>query len=382
MEAELALDEAGKFLAVRGANLSNLGGHALSFVSLQKGIGLMTGVYQIPAAYFRGRGALTNTVPTTPYRSAGRPEVMFVIERLVDLAADRLGIDPAALRRRNMIPPGSATLHQRARPHLRQRRLPGGDGTALWSSPIGTALRARRAEARRRGRYRGIGLANYVEITSGFPRERTEITVLPEGRVELVMGTMSSGQGHETSFAQLVTEWLGVPFDSIDYVAHDTARVAAGGGSHSGRSMKLATTIIGQATDDIIDKGRKIASVLLEAGEARYRIRPRPLSRRRHRSCDRLVRGGGSRGDAPRPAGRAARHAGGGVRPDAAGREFSLRCAGVRGRGRCRDRCGRDRRLRRGGRCRPRDQPDDRAWADAWRHCSGRRPGVAGEQPL
>jgi carbon-monoxide dehydrogenase large subunit len=126
----------------------------------------------------------------------------------------------------------------------------------------------RRDEARRRGRYRGIGLANYVEITSGFPRERTEITVLPEGRVELVMGTMSSGQGHETSFAQLVTEWLGVPFDSIDYVAHNTTRVAAGGGSHSGRSMKLATTIIGQATDDIIDKGRKIASVLLEAGEA------------------------------------------------------------------------------------------------------------------
>ena len=115
---------------------------------------------------------------------------------------------------------------------------------------------------------RGIGIANYVEITSGAPRERTEITVLPEGRVELVMGTMSSGQGHETSFAQLVTEWLGVPFESIDYVAHDTDRVAAGGGSHSGRSMKLATTIIGKATDDIIDKGRKIAGFLFETSEA------------------------------------------------------------------------------------------------------------------
>ena len=118
VEAELALDAAGKFLAVRGSNLSNLGGHALSFVSLQKGIGLMSGVYRIPAAYFRGRGALTNTVPTTPYRSAGRPEVMFVIERLVDLAADRLGIDPAALRRRNMMPRRGAALHQCARPHL------------------------------------------------------------------------------------------------------------------------------------------------------------------------------------------------------------------------------------------------------------------------
>src|SRR6266446_6977289 len=227
-EAEMALDEAGNFLAVRGSNLSNLGGHAVAFGPLQKGLGLMSSVYNIPASYFRGRAAVTNTASTPPYRSAGRPEVIFVVERLIDLAADELRLDPVALRR---------------------------------------------------GKWRGIGVANYVEITSGAPRERTEITVLPDGRVELVMGTMSSGQGHETSFAQLVTEWLGVPFDSIAYVAHDTARVLAGGGSHSGRSMKLATTIIGQATDDIIAKGRKIASFLFEAGEAdiafergRYRI--------------------------------------------------------------------------------------------------------------
>jgi aerobic carbon-monoxide dehydrogenase large subunit len=92
--------------------------------------------------------------------------------------------------------------------------------------------------------------------------------VLPEGRVELVMGTMSSGQGHETSFAQLVTEWLGVPFEAIDYVAHDTRHVQAGGGSHSGRSMKLAATIIGRAVDDIIDKGRSIAGCLFETSVA------------------------------------------------------------------------------------------------------------------
>jgi carbon-monoxide dehydrogenase large subunit len=267
VDAELALDGEGKFLAMRGTNLSNLGGHALSFVSLQKGIGLMSGVYRVPTAYFRGRGVLTNTVPTTPYRSAGRPEVMFVLERLVDLAADRLGIDPAALRRRNMVP-GTA------QPYANPLGLTydSGDYPAAMEQALALAdwdgFPARRAAARRRGRYRGIGLANYVEVTSGAPRERTEITIFPGGRVELVMGTMSSGQGHETSFAQLVTEWLGVPFDSIRYIAHDTARVAAGGGSHSGRSMKLATTIIGQATDDIIDKGRKIAGFLLETGEA------------------------------------------------------------------------------------------------------------------
>jgi len=217
-------------------------------------------------------------VPTTPLRSSGRPEAIFVVERLVDLAADWLGIDPAELRRRNVIPSA-------AQPFTNPAGLTYDSGDYPAAMATGLALAdwdgfpARRAEARRRGKWRGIGIANYIEITSGVPRERAEITVLPKGRVELVMGTMASGQGHETSFAQLVTEWLGVPFDSIDYVAHDTARVAAGGGSHSGRSMKLAATIVGQATDDIIARGRKIAGHLLEAGEAdiefaegRYRI--------------------------------------------------------------------------------------------------------------
>jgi len=267
VEAELALDADGNFLAIRGSNLSNCGGHAAHYGSLQKGLGLMSGVYHIPAAWFRGRAALTNTVPTTPYRSSGRPEAIFVTERLVDLAADRLGRDPAALRRQNMVAPS-------AQPYGNPLGVTydSGDYRAAMDLALELAdwegFPARRAAARRRGKWRGIGVANYVEITSGAPRERTEITVLPEGRVELVMGTMASGQGHETSFAQLVTEWLGVPFETIDYVAHDTDRVAAGGGSHSGRSMKLAATIIGQATDDIIARGRRIAGHLLEAGEA------------------------------------------------------------------------------------------------------------------
>jgi carbon-monoxide dehydrogenase large subunit len=241
-------------------------------------MGLLSGVYHVPAAYVRGRGAVTNTVPTTPYRSAGRPEVIFVIERLIDLAADRLGVDPAALRRRNIIAPSD-------QPYRNPVGLTYDSGRYAEAMERALALAdwqgfpARRAEARQRGRLRGIGLANYVEITSGAPRERTEITVLPDGTVELVMGTMASGQGHETSFAQLVTEWLGVPFESIVYVAHDTDRVKAGGGSHSGRSMKLAATIVGKATGEIIDKGRMIAGFLLETGEAdlefaegRYRV--------------------------------------------------------------------------------------------------------------
>jgi carbon-monoxide dehydrogenase large subunit len=267
VEAELALDADGNFLAVRGSNLSNLGGHAIAFGPLQKGLGLMSSVYHIPVGYFRGRGAVTNTVSTTPYRSSGRPEAIFVVERLIDLAAEELGIDPAALRRRNLVPPT-------AQPYANPFGLTydSGDYAATMETALALAdwegFPARRAEARRRrGKWRGIGIANYIEITSGAPRERTEITVLPEGKIELVMGTMNSGQGHETSFAQLVTEWLGVPFDSVSYVAHDTERVQAGGGSHSGRSMKLAATIIGRATDDIIAKGRKVAGFLLETGE-------------------------------------------------------------------------------------------------------------------
>jgi aerobic carbon-monoxide dehydrogenase large subunit len=267
VEAELALDADGTFLAIRGRNLSNLGAYAASFVSLQKGLGLMSGAYRIPAAYFQGVGAVTNTAPTTPYRSAGRPEVIFVLERLIDRAADELGLDPVALRRRNMIP-------STAQPFTNPFGITYDSGDYLAAMDKALALSdwagfpTRREESRRRGRLRGIGIANYIEITSGAPRERTEITVQPEGRVELVMGTMSSGQGHETSFAQLVTEWLGVPFESIDYVAHDTMRVSAGGGSHSGRSMKLATTIIGAATDEIIGKGRAIAGLLLQASES------------------------------------------------------------------------------------------------------------------
>jgi len=267
VEAELALDQHGKFLAVRGSNLSNLGAYSAAFVSLQKGIALLSNVYRIPTGYVRGRGVVTNTVPTTPYRSAGRPEIIFVIERLIDLAADRLGFDPVALRRQNIIPPDAQPYRNPLGITYDSGRYEDAMDRALAQADWG-GFPARRAEARRRGKWRGIGVANYVEITSGAPRERTEIAVLPEGRVELVMGTMSSGQGHETSFAQLVTEWLGVPFESIDYVAHDTARVKAGGGSHSGRSMKLAATIVGKATREIIDRGRRIAGFLLETGEA------------------------------------------------------------------------------------------------------------------
>ena len=266
-EAELALDRHGNFLAVRSVNTSNIGAHTVSFVPLRKGMGLLSGVYRIPAAHIIGRGVLTNTVPTTPYRSAGRPEAIFIIERLIDLAARQCGFDPVELRRRNMIPPD-------AQPYANPVGLTYDSGHYRDAMEQVLALAdyarsaARKAEALQRGKRRGIGVANYIEITSGNPRERAEIAFLPGDRVELVMGTMSTGQGHETSFAQVVAELLGVPFDRIDFVAHDTDRVMGGGGSHSGRSMKMAGIVVPKAADEIIEKGRRIAAHLLEAGEA------------------------------------------------------------------------------------------------------------------
>jgi carbon-monoxide dehydrogenase large subunit len=261
--AELALDAEGSFLGLRGTNISNVGAYTAHFVPLRKGLNIVSGVYRIPAVHFRGCAVMTHTVPTTPYRSAGRPETIYVIERLIDLAAAQCGFDRIALRRRNLIAPN-------AMPYTNGVGITYDNGEYEQGMDAALALAdwqgfaARKAQSRARGMLRGIGFANYIEATSGFPRERAEVTVAPEGRVELVLGTMDSGQGHSTAFAQLLTEWLGVPFDSVDFVAHDTDRVAAGGGSHSARSMRIASLAIGTASDAIIEKGKLIAAHLME----------------------------------------------------------------------------------------------------------------------
>jgi carbon-monoxide dehydrogenase large subunit len=266
VEAELALDKAGNFLALRGSNLSNVGAHTVSFVALAKGVSLMSSVYRIPAACFRARAVMSNTPPTNPYRSAGRPEAMFVIERLVDLAAAQCGFDRVELRRRNLIGadampyanPLGVTYDSGDYPRAMNAALALGD----WDG-----FAARRKEATARGKRRGIAVANYVEFTTGAPREWTRINVLPEGRVDVAIGTLSSGQGHQTSFAQLVTDWLGVPFDCVRLIQGDTDIIPVGGGSHSGRSMRLAGIVIGKASDAVIARGKRIAGHVLEADE-------------------------------------------------------------------------------------------------------------------
>ena len=266
-QVELALDAEGTFLALRGVNTSNVGAHAVSFVPLAKGRELASTVYHIPAAHLRARAVLSNTAPTTAYRSAGRPEVMFVMERLIDLAARRHGFDRLQLRRRNLISP-------LVMPYRNPFGIvyDSGDYAAVQDRAVALAdwagFEARRAAARRRGRYRGIGLANYIEIATGMPRECARITVRPERRIDVVIGTLSAGQGHETSFAQLVAEWFDVELEQVRLIAGDTDLAPVGGGSHSGRSMRLGGVVMARASDQIVDRGKRLAAWLLEAAEA------------------------------------------------------------------------------------------------------------------
>src|SRR6516164_678066 len=267
VSAELALDLDGRFLALRTSNLSNIGAHSGSYVPLVKGVGLVTAGYRIPLSHVRARAVLSNTVPTIPYRSAGRPEVIYVIERLIDKAAVEHGFDRIALRRRNLVPPPSAFPYKNAQGitydngtyrAVMERAMELGD----WKG-----FKRRRYEARKRKRLRGIGLCCYLETTGGYPRERADITVQPYGRVDVVVGTLSSGQSHETTFAQCVAEWLGVPFEDVHVFENDTDIVKEGGGSHSARSMRFAGIVMGKASDAIIEKGKNLAAHMLETAE-------------------------------------------------------------------------------------------------------------------
>jgi aerobic carbon-monoxide dehydrogenase large subunit len=283
---ELAVRKDGRILAMRADNVSNIGSHCVSLSPLGKGAGLITGAYDIPAASLRARAVFTNTMPTNAYRSSGRPEVTYAIERLIDRAADELGIDRVRMRRKNLVRP-------KAMPYTNAVGMTYDSGH--YESGMDIALRmadrdgfkARRRAAKKRGRLLGLGIANYVESSIGAPRERAEIAVTPADRVDLVIGTQPSGQGHETSFAQVAADLLGVPVESVNIVMGDTDIVSIGGGSHSGRSMRHAGVVISKAAVELIARGKAVAAELLDTTADQVEFRDgRFMAPRTNRSFD------------------------------------------------------------------------------------------------
>ena len=263
-KVELAFDKSGRATAMRADNISNAGARCVSLSPLSKGSGLITGPYDIPVASLRSRAVFTNTMPTNAYRSSGRPEVTFAIERLMDMAADQLGIDRVRIRRKNLVKP-------KAMPYRNAVGMTYDSGTYEANLDLGLKIadadgfKQRKREAKKRRRLLGLGIAPYVESSIGAPRERTEITVKPSGVVDVVIGTQPSGQGHETSFAQVVADLIAVPHAAINIIIGDTDIVSVGGGSHSGRSMRHAGTVISKAVPELIAKGKKVAALVLNA---------------------------------------------------------------------------------------------------------------------
>jgi len=260
--ARLAFDRDGRILAMSVDHLGGLGAYPVSYVWLSNAYRVMPTVYDVPLAHLRVRGVLTNTVPTAPFRGAGRPEAHLVIERLIDIAARRLGIDRAELRRRNLI---------------RRKQLPYRSATGLtydsgdFRRNMTRALELadwkgfapRRRAVKKRGLLAGIGISNYVESPVGIPVEYVRVTVQPEGMVEAAAGTQSTGQGHETTFAQVLADQLGVTPEQVRLVTGDTAVVPRGGGTHSDRSMRLAGTLLVHTSEKIIAQARAVVAALI-----------------------------------------------------------------------------------------------------------------------
>jgi aerobic carbon-monoxide dehydrogenase large subunit len=264
IHAELALDSRGKILAVRSNAYHALGAYWWAAITapLFFSLLLLPSVYDIPTVDLSTSAVFTNTAATSVYRGAGRPEAIYVIERLLDHAAQVTGIDRIELRRRNMIKPGAFPY---ATPT--QMTYDSGEFERLLDECLALAglqnFADRRAKSGKTGKLRGYAVSPYIELGGVF-NDRMELRFDPSGMVTIIAGTHSHGQGHATAFAQLIAEWLGVPFDSIRYVQGDTEKVAFGRGSFAARSSMVGGGALRIAADGIIARAKLMAGALLE----------------------------------------------------------------------------------------------------------------------
>src|SRR5471030_3291102 len=266
-KAKLALDATGKILAMDVEMVANMGaylsgnGPGASAVAASTAHG---GVYDVPAIHVDVRGVFTNTVPVDAYRGAGKPEANYIIERAIEAAARQLGRDPADLRRQNLI---AAFPHKTAM----GMAIDSGGFVANLDQAVAQAdvagFEMRRAEAKARGKLLGLGVGCFLETSRGAPNEGAEVRFDGDGTVMVAVGTESNGQGHETAFAQIAADRLGVPMEAIRYVQADTRAVKSGSGHGGARSMHMGGAAVVKAIDATLEKARSLAAHLLQATE-------------------------------------------------------------------------------------------------------------------
>ncbi len=267
--AELALDNNGRFLAIRASITGNAGAYCSQFGPLNPwfGASMTPGCYDVRTGYVDIKVAVTNTVPVDAYRGAGRPEAAYLIERLVDKAAWDLDIPREEIRRRNFILPEQFPYKT-----FTGRVYDSGEYEKLLNAALARAewsgFEERRGKSRSTGKLRGIGLSYYAEICAAFGGEDTHIGFERDGRLTVLMGTQASGQGHETSFGQMVAAGLGINLEKIDVIQGDSQRIPTGGGTGGSRSMVIGGSALYRTVDRLIDNGRKMAAEMLEAASA------------------------------------------------------------------------------------------------------------------
>jgi aerobic carbon-monoxide dehydrogenase large subunit len=281
--AKLALDADGRFLALDVSTVANLGGYLSSGgpgSSTTAPANAMGSGYVIPAIFMDVFGVFTNTVPIDAYRGAGKPEVNYMIERLIDEAARRCGFDAVELRRRNLV--REFPYHKALGTVIDGGRFAANLTDEMAAADV-TGFAVRRDASRERGLLRGIGITCFMETARGAPNEGAEIRFSEDGRIALHVGTQSNGMGHETTYAQIAADLLGLPIETFHYVQADTLQVRAGNGHGGARSMHMGGAALCRTVDTMLAKGRTVAARLLQAqsdeivfADGRFSVRSEP----------------------------------------------------------------------------------------------------------
>ena len=278
---ELALDADGRLLGMRVRAIANMGAYLSNygpFIPTEASVRMHAGVYAIPAIYFEVRGVFTNTVPVDAYRGAGQPEAAYVLERLIEAAARKLGLSAAEIRRRNYIA-AEAMPYKTALNFTYDSGEFAANMEAALKAAEADGFGGRRAAAVAEGKLLGLGIGPYVEATEGVPDGDAQVDVSGDGRVTVLSGWQSSGQAHETVFAQVVADRLGIPFETVEVIQGDSDRIATGRGTGGSRSVLFAAPALYDASAKVIEQGKELAGDLLEVstvdidyGEGEFRV--------------------------------------------------------------------------------------------------------------